>query len=108
MGVVQDQDAHEAGDEGGQARDLRQGGDGEGQAGAQGREGVPREGPQGQHLSAYSMRSSWRRSCIGIDLLPVGPPRNRPARRSWSLAPLERCSSTPMYISRRFGPLQLV
>merc|ERR1711920_477344 len=49
--VVQDQDAHEAGDEGWQARGLRQGGDGEGQAGAEGREGFPCEGPQGQRLS---------------------------------------------------------
>merc|ERR1711879_447473 len=42
---------HEAGDEGWQARGLRQGGDGEGQAGAEGREGFPGEGPQGQRLS---------------------------------------------------------
>merc|ERR1712187_613664 len=48
--VVQDQDAHEAGDESWRARGLRQGGDGEGQAGAESREGLPSEGPQGQRL----------------------------------------------------------
>merc|ERR1719221_886680 len=85
-GLVQDQDAHEAGDEGGQARGLRQSRDGEGQAGAEDREGVPREGPQGQRLSAYGLRSFWRQRCFGTDLLPVGPPRNRPRSRSWSLA----------------------
>merc|ERR1712217_535672 len=49
--VVQDQDAHEAGYEGGRAGGLRKGCDGEGQAGAEGREGLPCEGPQGQRLS---------------------------------------------------------
>merc|ERR1712190_391396 len=49
--ALQDQDAHEAGDESWRAGSLRQGGDGEGEAGAEGREGLPCEGPQGQRLN---------------------------------------------------------
>merc|ERR1712039_460730 len=52
--AVQDQDAHEAGDESRRAGGLRQGGDGEGEAGAEGREGLPCEGSQGQRLSCES------------------------------------------------------
>merc|ERR1712046_136814 len=65
--AVQDQDAHEAGYEGRQARGLRQGGDGEGQAGAEGREGFPCEGPQGQRLN-YDMAF-----VLSARLLPLRP-----------------------------------
>merc|ERR1712187_805202 len=51
----------EASDEGRQARDLRQGRDGEGEAGTEDCEGLPGEGHQGQHLSRCldPLRGSW-------------------------------------------------
>merc|ERR1712060_75866 len=42
-----DQDPPEEGDQGREARDLRQGRHGEGEAGQDHREGLPRKGPQG-------------------------------------------------------------
>merc|ERR1712066_979275 len=54
---VQDQDPHKARHQGRQEGGLRQGDDGEGEAGTQGREGLPGEGPEGQRLSGYGAPS---------------------------------------------------
>merc|ERR1711874_405871 len=48
---LQAEDEDEAGDEGWQARGLRQGRHGEGEASTQDCEGLPCQSPQGQHLS---------------------------------------------------------
>merc|ERR1712190_554826 len=76
--AVQDQDAHEAGDESWQAGGLRQGGDGEGQAGAEGREGLPCEGPQGQRLN------------FDIGLRDVGAIASLAAHCPWALCGMGR------------------
>merc|ERR1712050_140147 len=53
-GAVHDQDACEAGDEGGQARGLRQGGVRESQARQDSRQGLLRGGPEEERLSPAS------------------------------------------------------
>merc|ERR1712060_1006009 len=56
------QDSPEEGDQGREARDFRQNGHGEGEAGQDHRQGLPREGPQGRVLRASgSVASSARR-----------------------------------------------
>merc|ERR1712025_742202 len=60
-----DQDPPEEGDQGREARDLRQGRHGEGEAGEDHREGLPREGPQGRVLRAsWSASSPAKRLCV--------------------------------------------
>merc|ERR1712176_1643248 len=60
-----DQDPPEEGDQGWEARDLRQGRHGEGEAGQDHREGLPRESPQGRVLRAsWSAVSPAKRLCV--------------------------------------------
>merc|ERR1712194_166191 len=56
-----DQDPPEEGDQGWEARDLRQGRDGQGEAGKDNCEGFPRESPQGRVLRAWSVASPAKR-----------------------------------------------
>merc|ERR1712194_407973 len=51
-GCCDDQDSSEEGDQGWEARGLRQSRHGEGEAGQDRRQGLPREGPQGRVLRA--------------------------------------------------------
>merc|ERR1712066_1120360 len=65
--IVQAEDEVEAGDKGRQARGLRQGRHGEGEARTQDSEGLPGQGPQGQHLSRHG-----RDACLKPSLPSVG------------------------------------
>merc|ERR1711974_163752 len=69
-GPLHVEDAREAGYEGGQARGFREGDDGEGEAGQDHREGLPRGRPEEEHLR-------WRRRARREGAGLVGAPRVR-------------------------------
>merc|ERR1712217_613662 len=68
--LVPPQDPDEAGDKGWQEGDLWQGGDGEGEACEEDREGIPRQGHQGQLVRPFRCSGFW--SVVLIALVPCG------------------------------------
>merc|ERR1712066_187988 len=99
-GPLQAEDEDEAGDEGWQARGLRQGRHGEGEARTQDCEGLPCQSPEGQHLSRG------RGACLKPSLPSVGALRGgwvnrQKAAESYTLSSLETKSGI-CSISRHF------
>merc|ERR1711920_127615 len=69
--LVQDQDAQEAGDQGREAHDVRQGGRREGKAGENDCEGLPRGKGEAERLS---VAKRWSCATLPTSPLAVGPP----------------------------------
>merc|ERR1712039_696173 len=92
-GTCDDQDSQEEGDQGWEARGLRQSRHGEGEAGQDRCQGLPREGPQGRVLRASQSGSEPREEAprVFFQFPPpaLPPPRPLPALTPSSLPPIK-------------------